>query len=361
MQKTALSRAWSAAALLAAILTTGTVCVAQSQDGQQQFADLGACRLTSGQQIRNCRLGYRTWGRLNAQRSNAVLFPTWFSGRSADLAASVGPRGLVDPEKYFVIAVDALGDGVSSSPSNSEAQHGPAFPAFTIQDMVNTEHRLATETLHLTHLHAVMGISMGGIQTFEWMVDYPDFMDEAIPIVGSPRPDSRDLLLYDTDLNAVTSDAGFEHGRYQQAPPAPQAELIWQLNLSTPAEFARTHPLAKFPADYAKWLAQGILPFDANDWVAQLKAIVLHDVAHGGTMEAAARRVKARVLVVNSAQDHMVNPQPALAFARLIGARTIVLQGDCGHIATGCEATTFDPQVRAFLDAGEPATRSQSH
>ena len=361
MKKAAVIWMWFAAAALAAALCNGNPCAAQAADGQQQFAGLGTCRLVSGQEIRNCRLGYRTWGRLNAQRSNAVLFPTWFSGRSADLAASVGAQGLVDPAKYFVIAVDALGDGVSSSPSNSVAQHGPDFPAFTIEDMVNAEYRLATETLHLKHLHAVMGISMGGIQTFEWMVDYPDFMDVAIPIVGSPRPDSRDLLLYDTDMNAVTSDPSWQHGRYAQSPPMAEAELIWQLNLSTPAEFARTHPLAKFPADYAKWLAQGILPFDANDWVAQLKAIVLHDVAHGGTMEAAARRVKARVLVVNSAQDHMVNPQPALAFARRIGARTIVLQGDCGHIATGCEATTLDPQVRAFLDAGEPATRSQSH
>ncbi|MFP5205967.1 MAG: alpha/beta fold hydrolase [Acidobacteriota bacterium] len=341
---------WIAAVALAAAVRNPLPSAAQTAGGRQQFASLGVCRLVSGQEIRNCRLGYRTWGRLNAEGSNAVLFPTWFSGRSADLAASVGPHGLVDPDKYFVIAVDALGDGVSSSPSNSAAQHGPAFPAFTIQDMVNTEHRLATETLHLTHLHAVIGISMGGLQTFEWMVDYPEFMDEAIPIVGSPQPDSRDMLLYRTDLDAVTSDPGFADGQYRQAPPVPEAELIWQLNLTTPANFARTHPPDRFPAEYAKWRAQGILPFDANDWVAQLKACGHQDVAHGGSLEAAARRIKARVLIVNSAQDHMVNPQPALAFARLIGARTIVLRGDCGHIATSCEAATLDPQVRAFLD-----------
>ena len=337
----------------AAGLLSATAVMAQSvvTDGQQQSADLGICKLTSGRQIQNCRLGYRTWGKLNAQRSNAVLFPTWFSGRSADLAASIRPEVLVDPTKYFVIAVDALGDGVSSSPSNSATQHGPDFPAFTIQDMVNAEYRLATETFGLKHLHAVMGISMGGQQTFEWMVDYPDFMDKAIPIVGSPRPNSRDLLLYRTDIEAVKSEPAWQNGRYSQSPRAALAKLIWDLNLTTPANYARTNPSEKFASAYAKGLADGIRPFDANDWVAQLDAITRLDVAHGGRLEDAAKRVKAQVLVVSSAQDQMVNPQPALDFARMIGARTLVLESDCGHMAVACESSTLDPQVRAFLDA----------
>lgn len=77
---------------------------------------------------------------------------------------------MVDPAKWFLIAVDALGDGVSSSPSNSETQHGPAFPAFNTRDMVDAEYRMVTETFGIKHLHAVMGVSMGGMQTFEWMV-----------------------------------------------------------------------------------------------------------------------------------------------------------------------------------------------
>jgi homoserine O-acetyltransferase/O-succinyltransferase len=323
---------------------------ARAADGTQQIAQLGTCKLESGQQIENCRLGYRTWGSLNAGRSNAVLFPTWFSGVSANLADAIRPDGLVDPTKYFVIAVDALGDGVSSSPSNSATQHGPDFPAFTIRDMVNAEHRLVTESLGLEHLHAVMGISMGGIQTFEWMVDYPDFMDVAIPIVGSPRPDSRDLLLYHADADAVRSDPAWQKGRYPQPIAAPVAELIWQLNLSTPANYARTHSVDQFNADYAKADAKGIEPFDANDWLAQIDAVIHLDIAHGGTMEEAAQRVKAKVLVVNAAQDQMVNPKPALDFAALMGAKTFMLEGDCGHLATGCEAARLDPVVRAFLD-----------
>src|SRR3984957_8243151 len=73
-------------------------------DGQQQFADLGVCKLTNGQQIINCRLGYRTWGTLNADRSNTILIPTWFSGNSAGSGAmATGDDKLVDTAKYFVV------------------------------------------------------------------------------------------------------------------------------------------------------------------------------------------------------------------------------------------------------------------
>jgi hypothetical protein len=102
-----------------------------ASDNQQQFADLGVCNLENGQQISGCKLGYRTFGKLNADRSNAVLFPSYFSGTSADLAGFIAANELFDPSKYFVIAVDAFGDGVSSSPSNSVSQPGPLFPAFT--------------------------------------------------------------------------------------------------------------------------------------------------------------------------------------------------------------------------------------
>ncbi|HEX8712269.1 MAG TPA: alpha/beta fold hydrolase [Terracidiphilus sp.] len=335
-----------------ALFLAAALCAAQpsTDDGRQQIADLGVCHLVSGKQIDHCQLGYRTWGKLNAARSNAVLFPTWFSGTSAQLAGSIGPNGLVDPARYFIVAIDALSDGISSSPSNSPTQHGTDFPAITIQDMVNAEHLLATRALHLRHVHAVMGISMGGFQTFEWMVDYPDFMDLAIPIVGSPLPDSRDRLLSLSDIDAVKSDPAFDHGHYTQRPPVPEAQLIWQLNLTTPVQFARTHPPDLFARDFEQWEKNGILPFDANDWVTQLDACLHQDIGHGASLEAAAKQVRTKVLVVSSAQDHMVNPGPPLQFARLIGAQTLVLEGDCGHLATGCESATLNPAVRAFLD-----------
>ncbi len=324
-------------------------------DGDQQFADLGVCKLANGQQIENCRIGYRTWGTLNDGHSNAILFPSWFSGNSANMAAFVGADKMIDPANFFLIAVDALGDGVSSSPSNSTTQHGPAFPAFTTRDMVNAEYRLATEKLGLKHLHAVMGISMGGMQTFEWIVNYPDFMDVAIPIVGSTKLTGYDLLLWRSEEDALKTDPAWQGGHYTQPPPMGAVETLHSMNVSTPAHYAREYPPDKFAGEYAEYYKKGILPFDANDWLAQLEAMIHHDVSHGGSLEDAAKKVKARVLVVVAAQDHMVNPKPALDFAPLIGAKTLVLESDCGHLAPGCEMSKMAPSVRAFLTASPDA------
>ena len=98
--------------------------VAQSE---QKFAELRNLRLAGGETISLCRLGYRTTGPLNADKSNAILWPTWFSGTSDQIASYLGPGKLVDTDRFFVITTDALGNGVSCSPSN---QPKP-FPAIT--------------------------------------------------------------------------------------------------------------------------------------------------------------------------------------------------------------------------------------
>jgi homoserine O-acetyltransferase len=332
--------------LLALVFQLG----AFAQDGQQQFASLGDFKLESSETIRDCRIGYRTFGQLNSDKSNAILFPTWFTGTTAQLVELVGPGKLVDSSKYYVILVDALGDGVSSSPSNSQAQPHMKFPKFGIRDMVNSQHQLLTQTLHINHLKAVMGISMGGMQTFQWIVSYPDFMDNAVPIVGSPRLAPFDLVLWQTENNAIMSDPGWKNGEYTEQPALDLLTGIEGLAGETPEKFNQDTTREKLPQWFAE-TRKDVAEFDDNNHIRQSQAMIAHDVSapFGGSMDRAAAAVKAKVLVVVSATDHMVTPGPALQFAPLIHAEVLELHDNCGHEAPGCEAAKVSAAVAVFL------------
>jgi len=342
--------AWRCLALLASLSLLAWSQASKPSDGMLQFARLGDFQLTNGQVIRDCRIGYRTFGQLNAQRSNAVLFPTWFSGTTAKLVDLVGPGKLVDSTKYFVILVDAIGDGVSSSPSNSAVQPRLQFPRFTIRDMVNAEHQLATQTLGLRHLRGVIGISMGGMQTFQWAVAYPTFMDAAIPIVGSPRLTSYDLMLWHTEIETIKESAGWNGGNYTTEPNLNALTDLHTIELTSPEYFLRTTKPEQF-AHFVQETEAGGPGFDANDWIRQAQAMMSLDVSapFGGSMALAAAAVKAKMLIIPSQHDHMVNPHPALNFAHLRHAPILLLTSDCGHRATGCEDAKIDAAVATFL------------
>ena len=327
---------------------------ATAEEPEQKFAALGDFQLENGQEIRDLKVGYRTAGELNANQSNAVLFPTFAGGTTANLVGLLGPGKLVDSSKYFVILVDALGNGVSSSPSNSKAQPHMRFPQINIRDMVRAEHELATKHLKLRHLRAVIGISLGGMQTFQWVVSYPDFMDKAIPIVGSPRLSTYDLLLWTAELHALEADPAWQGGEYALPPSAGLATAadIRALVLTTPQDRVQHIPPRDFPQFIEKNRREMLKGPDANDQISQLQAMIANDVSapYGGSLEEAAAAVRAKVLVIVGLKDHMVNPYPALDFAKLISAPTLELDSDCGHMSFQCELEKVSQAVAQFLE-----------
>ena len=328
------------------------VSAALRADGDLRFAKLGDFELVSGRVIENCLVGYRTFGALNADRSNAVLFPTWFSGQTQDLKAFISPEGMVDSSQFFVIAVDALGNSISSSPSNSRVQGGRDFPAIAVADMARSQRRLLREEFGIERLHAVVGISMGGMQAFEWIVAYPDAVRLAAPIIGSPRLGAYDLLLWRTQLLAI-EQAFADYADPARARRAAMRVVagIHELALRTPGGFNRLTPRAELDAYLARQQAARVGGLGPLDWAAQLRAMIGHDVtrAFGGSLEEAMRAVQAELLVVVAASDQMVTPGPALAAAELLGAEKLVLESDCGHLAFQCESETVAAAVRGFL------------
>lgn len=308
---------------------------------QQRFADLGNFTLDNGQTIQNCRLGYRTFGKLNASRSNAVLVPTWFGGTSAQKAFVAAPGGLADSTRYFTIVVDALGNGISSSPSNSATQPGAQFPAFSIRDMVRSEYELATKVLGLRHLYAVMGISMGGMQSFEWLVSYPDFMDNVVPIVGTPRQSSYDRLFWGTQLTIL------ERGNFSAEAMKTVGDLH-ELNLSTP-DYFRGHLPADDEPEFVRKKEVGYQGINPYNWASQLRAMIGQDIYRGRTVADLKALIKAKLLVVVATQDHMVTPGTATELAQLLQVPLVELTGDCGHLATSCEEEKLRTEVGRFL------------
>jgi len=317
---------------------------------QQQFANLGDIKLRGGETLRDCRIGYRTYGMLNADRSNAILLPTWADGTTEQLQDAIVKDKFADPAIYFVITVDALSNGVSSSPSNSRVQPRMKFPRITIRDMVETQHELLTRVLGIQHLKAVMGISMGGMQTFQWIVAFPNFMDKAIPIVGSPRLAPYDLVLWQAQIDAITNDPAWKGGNYVKNPSRTAEVEFGELFLTSPEHFNQSITREKLMQELAAApsLNQGS---DANNKVRQSQAMMALDVSQpfDGSMQRAAAVVKAKVFVIASKNDLTVTPGPAIDFAHLLNAKLLVLDDDCGHQAPGCEAKTLVPTIAAFL------------
>ncbi len=314
----------------------------------QRYAKIGNFKLENGQDIKDCIIGYRTFGKMNEEKSNVILFPTWFGGNSSGLIGLIGQGKIADSTKYFVIAVDALGDGVSSSPSNSRLQPNEKFPKFNIRDMVNSQYKFVTGTLKLNHLFCVMGGSMGGMQTFQWIVAYPDFMDKAVAWVGSPKLTSYDLLLWNTELQVI--QLGLKYNASKNLIMKSIADIT-DLNIETPDY----HVVNIKPEDFYLKLKDYQNSFSKNfnvyDWQSQLRAMIDHNVSapYSNDMNKAAKRVKAKVLSIVSLQDHMVNPNPAIGFAKLIHAQTLELNNNCGHLAPGCEMEKVEKAVNKFL------------
>ena len=319
-------------------------------EGELRLADLGDFRLESGQVIRECRLGYRTFGTLNRERSNAILFPTWFAGTSKDLVdlGFIGPSKLADTSRYFVVAVDAFGDGVSSSPSNSKKQPGRTFPEFSVRDMVKAQHQLLTKYLGLERLHAVIGISMGGMQAFQWVLSYPGFAQKAVSIVGTPRAASSDLILFDAGLRGIDTLNAIGDG--EALGPEASAALL-ALAALTPEFYLKNFSRSDL-ARAVDGAQQIIIKYNLTDWAWQLKAMSGHDIYRRPvtTEKEAAGAIRTKLMVIVSRNDILVNPEPSLALAASLKAETLVLQGECGHFSVVCEPDKITSATAAFLN-----------
>ncbi|HEY2067525.1 MAG TPA: alpha/beta fold hydrolase [Gemmatimonadaceae bacterium] len=322
--------------------------VAAQSSAAPKMARFDRCPLEQGGAIESCEVAYRSYGTLTPTRDNVIVFTTWFLGRTDGLLGFYvgGPEQLVDTTRYYVVTIDAFGNGQSSSPSTSGSQHGARFPRFTVRDLVESQHRLLHDVLGLPHVRAVMGTSMGGMQAVQWSVQYPDFMDKIVAVVPTPRTAVYDRVLWGTELRAIETAAS-------NTPPDSLLALLEGLHalaLQTPGYVNRTAAGGANELVMQR-VAEMRERFDPWDWASQLRAMLSHDVGapFGGSLERAGAQVRARTLLIVATQDHMVTPASIFDWARWTHADLLELREECGHMAPGCERERVQPAVMAFL------------
>src|SRR3954465_6454124 len=285
------------------------------QPPHQLYAE-GDLKLESGDAIKDFSISYVTHGTLNAEKSNAILMVTAISGNHHRIDFMIGPGKALDPDKYFIICTDAIGNGLTTSPSNSKLQQRMQFPKFPIRDMVQSQYRLLKEKFGIEHLVAVVGPSMGGMQTLQWGVSHPDYMDALVAMVPLAKTPGWTVAVLEASRKAIMNDPAWKDGNYD-APPEKGVRL-WRDILNLLA--ARTPDMysAQFKngLDVLPWMEQqetaALKAFDANDWIYQTWAYEQHDLGtppgFNGDPAKALASIKARTLILTGTKD-LLNPE----------------------------------------------------
>jgi homoserine O-acetyltransferase len=357
--------AYFAALSLGLVLSLPTVAHTPQQPPHQLFGE-GDFKLESGEVIKDFSISYVTHGKLNEKKSNAILMVTALGGNHHRIDFMIGPGKALDPDKYFIICTDAIGNGLTTSPSNSKAQGRMSFPKFTMRDMVESQYRLLKEKFGIDHVIAVIGPSMGGMQALQWGVSHPDFMDALVAMVPLAKTPAWSVAVVEATRKAIMNDPAWNDGNYETPPE--KGIRLWRdiLNLLS----ARTPDMysAQFKngMDALPWMeaqeTAAMKAFDANDYIYQTWAYERHDVGttagFGGDTAKALASIKAKTLILTGTKD-LLNPEiePLEAGKNIANVKMVTISPGTvtGHAAAGgffpADVEFLNREASAFLDA----------
>ncbi len=330
--------------------------------GDYEIVSVGRLDLEEGGTIPDCRLAAATWGELNAAKDNAILITTWYSGSHQIFRdVYVGEGHALDPSRYFIVCIDQIGSGLSTSPHNAPDEIAMSkFPHVRIGDDVVAQERLLREHFGIETLQLVVGGSMGAQQTYEWAVRFPEKVLRAAPIAGTAQNTPHDFLYTKALVEAITSDPGWNGGEY-----ASNAEVvagltrhagIWAvMGLST--EFWKQEVWRALEFDSKEAFLTGFLePYftamDPNDLLCMAWKWQRGDVARhtGGDLEAALARITATTFVMPIDEDMFFPVRDCRAEQEMVkGSELRVVQDVLGHLGLFGVAPTFIPQIDQHL------------
>ena len=320
-------------------------------DTPHQHLELGDFRLESGETIRDFSLSYVVHGAMNAERSNVILGVAAIGSTHHRLDFLIGPGRALDTDRYCVIVADAIGNGLTTSPSTSRLQPGEAFPRFVLRDMVESQRHLL-DHLEVGVLHAAVGASMGGMQILQWAVSHPRRLQRAVALVPMARTTPWSAAVNEASRRALMADPQWATGPARAGWHAWTA-IMQALAGRTPAgmELDCASPSEAIAWIEQRWQAHGKMGASTIDWIWQTYAYDAHDVGatpgFSGDLAAALRSVTARTLIV-AAPDDLYNPTAAArqAASLIPNARYAEIPSLLGHQA----ASGSRPEDAAFLN-----------
>ncbi|MGN6127468.1 MAG: homoserine O-acetyltransferase MetX [Humibacter sp.] len=362
--------------------------------GERLFARIGPVAFESGRSLSSATVAYETWGTLNEARDNAVLVLHALTGDSHLLGKAgpghptsgwwggvVGPGLPVDTDRWFVVAPNMIGGCQGSTGPASLApdgiEWGPRFPYTTIRDQVNAQAAFS-DAIGIDRWAAVIGGSMGGMQSLEWAISFPDRLERVAVIAAPPFSTADQIALNSVQIEAIRADPQFRAGRYYDADDGdgPHAGLALArrmalLNYRSANElnerFQRSWQSGISPLGAGgRFAVESYLDFhgnkftrrfDANSYITVVNAMTSHDVGRGrGGVDAALDRVTARSLVLGIDSDRLytVDGQRVIAAglgASIHGPDPIVIHSPFGHDAFLIEDELIGPPLRSLLES----------
>lgn len=360
--------------------------------GDRRFVSIGAQGFERGGSLPSGRIAYETWGELDEDGGNAILVLHALTGDSHLIGASgpghptagwwsgiIGPGNYIDTDRWFVVAPNMLGGCQGSTGPASLApdghEWGARFPYLTIRDQVAAQVAFS-DAIGIGRWAAVIGGSMGGMQSLEWAIGYPDRL-ERVAIIAAPSISSADqIALNSVQIEAIQMDSRFADGEYYEAADGDgpyrglslarrMALLNYRSHTELNDRFQRSWQSSISPLGAAgKFAVESYLDFhgnkftrrfDANSYVLLVQAMNSHDIGRDrGGVAAALALVRARSLVLGIDSDRLfpVADQVSIASgvsANIDGGQAVVIHSEFGHDGFLIEDDLVGPQLARLL------------
>lgn len=389
--------------IIAALAGLALAPFAQAFDGivEKKVFAIPSFTTVGGKTIPNVRIGYETYGTLNAAGTNAIFVAHYFSGNShaagrykaTDAAPGywdsiIGAGKPFDTDKYFVVSADSLVNLSTKDPNvvttgpatidpDTGKPYGMRFPIVTIKDFVMTQKALA-DSLGIKRFAAVTGASMGSLQAMELAASYPEMVERVIPVIpGGLEANPYLVAVADEWAMPILDDPKWNGGDYygreaSQQPLHGVAESLKLVTISSraPGFMQRTYgrawasetgdPLQSWSAVYKvsdaldKAGAARAGTADANSFLYLVRANQLYRVGQGRTLEEGASRIRAKVLAIPAASDRLLFPEYTTTMLDTLGKQGVTTElftipGDGGHLDGVTDVAKAGDAIRAFL------------